>query len=701
MTCNDMEYFASATKSRKEPSLKDTRQSPLRASAPLLLVFSAPIFFILCISPGCNRGGDNVQVVQGPENSQEVATEPEPHGRPTAVDDEPRSMAATDSRSDSGSRPNGEGRREKPPAANANMSEPDSGSNRSDPAAGGEKTVPDQPAAEGVPGQSSAASSDGQPAVKPAELPQTGGAASPTESVPDSEAAPKTAAKKAPASAESSTSAEAEIKPATDPPKSNPPATETADDSPVADGPESISQPREPLFENWPKPQAAIFITGRQHGYIEPCGCTGLANQKGGLARRHSLWKQLIDRGWPLVGVDVGNQVRRFGRQPEIKFQMTVEGLKGIGYHAITFGPDDLRLSSGELLALTASDGDQTGPFLCANAAVIDTSLTPKYRVVDIGGKKIGITAVLGNKHLKKITNDEIVLSPPEEALAEVWAELAKKNCDLHILLAHASIDESIQFAQRVPHFDLVVTAGGAGEPTRVAERIPETESVIVQVGTKGMYVGVLGIFDDPQQPLRYQRIPLDDRFADSPEMLKLLASYQQQLRAAGLEGLGIKPIPHPSGHQFVGSEACADCHDSEYEVWKKTTHSHALDSLIHPGERSEIQRHFDPECLSCHVTGWNPQQYFPYKSGYLSVEKTPLMHHSGCENCHGPGSAHVAAESGEIDATDEMFERLREQMRLPLEKAEAKCMECHDLDNSPDFHVKGAFEKYWAKIAH
>jgi hypothetical protein len=40
--------------------------------------------------------------------------------------------------------------------------------------------------------------------------------------------------------------------------------------------------------------------------------------------------------------------------------------------------------------------------------------------------------------------------------------------------------------------------------------------------------------------------------------------------------------------------------------------------------------------------------------------------------------------------------------MILPLEKAREKCMECHDLDNSPDFHEDDAFEDiYWPEIEH
>jgi hypothetical protein len=261
-------------------------------------------------------------------------------------------------------------------------------------------------------------------------------------------------------------------------------------------------------------------------------------------------------------------------------------------------------------------------------------------------------------------------------------------------------LEESAALAKAVPNFDVVVTGGGQGEPTYQPEKIAGTKSVMVQVGTKGMYAGVIGFFTTGDKKLRYQRVPLDDRFADSPDMLELLAAYQEQLKEAGLESLGLRPVPHQQG-DFVGSQACADCHTKAFAVWEKTPHAKATDSLVHPGERTEIQRHFDPECLSCHVTGWNPQKFTPYKTGYESLEKSKAMHGSGCENCHGPGAAHAAAEAGEVKTTAAQLAKLRAQMRLPLAEAERKCMECHDVDNSPDFHVKGAFEKYWEKVKH
>lgn len=474
---------------------------------------------------------------------------------------------------------------------------------------------------------------------------------------------------------------------------SNGPKEKSAGTEPAAQG----ATRQIPLFEGWPKPALALVLTGRQNGYIEPCGCTGLANQKGGLSRRHTLLKQLSERGWPLLPLDVGNQVKRFGRQSEIKFQIAYEGLKRLDYKAIGIGPDDLRLSSGELLSAISEEPHR---FISANAAVLDRDVTPRYLVVEAGGKKVGVTACLGDAERKKLQSDELALEPAAEGLKIAAKELAAKECDVQVLLAYASIEETRKLARQFPQFQIVVTSGGAEEPAFEPEVIEGTSTRLIQVGAKGMYVGVVGLFDDARNPLRFQRVPLDDRFADSTEMLELLAAYQDQLREAGLDGL-VTTLPHPTGGEFVGTAACADCHTKAFEVWKNSDHAHATDSLIKPGERSEIARHFDPECLSCHVTGWDPQRFAPFKSGYLSLERSAALKHNGCENCHGPGAAHAAAESGDKQVSPATLAKLRASMRLPLAKARDKCLECHDLDNSPAFQKDGAFDKYWKSIAH
>ena len=483
--------------------------------------------------------------------------------------------------------------------------------------------------------------------------------------------------------------------------------TQAADNQSRGDGASQNAEDRPPaakeekIFPAWPDPKLVLVLTGRQHGYIEPCGCTGLANQKGGLARKQSLLGKLAARGWQTVALDVGNQVRRYGPQANLKFQFTIDGLRAMNYRAVALGPDDLRLSVGEFIALTGDNPAATSPFVSANVTILSDEFTPRLRIIEAGGKRIGVTSVLGSEQQKQITSSDVSLKPPGESLQKIWPQLEAKSCDLYVLLAHASLDESRALARQFPKFDIVVTAGGEGEPALQPEKIPNSDAVLVQVGTKGMYVGAIGVFDDADKPLRYERVPLDATFKDSPDMLQLLKSYQEAMKGMGLAKLGARPIAHPTGNTFVGSAACADCHEDAFTKWKNSPHADATDSLVHPGERSDISRHYDPECLSCHVTGWNPQKYFPYYSGYLGLEQSPLLHGSGCENCHGPGSKHVAAENGDLDLGDLEMAQLRGSMRLPLAKAEQQCMECHDLDNSPDFHLEGAFEKYWKLIEH
>ncbi len=465
------------------------------------------------------------------------------------------------------------------------------------------------------------------------------------------------------------------------------------------------------IAADWPKPQVVLFLTGQQHGYIEPCGCTGLDRQKGGLIRRDTLASQLRDRGWDVVPLDVGNQVNRAGRQPVMKFQTTVKAFELMQYKAVTLGDDDLTLSSSDLLQIAGTDNEnRPREFISANASVIDPCFWPTSQIVDVGGRKIGITAYLDPELAASLPANDVMVENPEPALQRIVSELKAKGCDYLVLLAHASQENSEKMAAKVPGFNLVVTAGGSGEPRNVLDPIPGSDSLIAQVGTKGMYACIVGLFDDQAHPVRYQRIALSSQFKDSPRMLNLFEQYQSQLKSAGFEGLGLSPKPHPSGREFVGSESCGDCHTTAFAIWKESPHFHATDSIVTPpNDRGAIPRHFDPECVSCHVTGWDPEKYMPYTTGYWSLDQTPNMLGSGCENCHGPGSEHVKAENGDIEADDALLAQLREQMKLPLEHAQEKCIKCHDLDNSPDFHTGGGdeaasaavFNSFWERVKH
>jgi hypothetical protein len=331
---------------------------------------------------------------------------------------------------------------------------------------------------------------------------------------------------------------------------------------------------------------------------------------------------------------------------------------------------------------------------------------TSKFKVIERGGRKIGVTAVLGEQYRSGITNPDVQFVPAAEALAAVVPEL-KAQADYLVLLAHATQAETIALAQQFPDFDVAVTAEGGDEPPRQPQTIEGTKTLLIEIGHKGMFTSVLGLYDDAKQPWRYQRVPLDHRFPDSPEMKQVMADYQSQLRQLweeiGLVGFGITTGKHPRSQetgdatlgQFVGAQSCKECHPTAFGIWSKTHHAHATETLT----KLSPPRQFDPECLSCHSTGWNPQEYFPYETGFESLAKTPLLAGNGCENCHGPGGGHVAAERGKDLA---LRNQLRAMMRLTKATAEQQvCHKCHDADNSPKFHYPNAFETYWPKVEH
>jgi Cytochrome c554 and c-prime len=462
------------------------------------------------------------------------------------------------------------------------------------------------------------------------------------------------------------------------------------------------------IVEGWEKPWACLFLTGRQHGYIEPCGCTGLENQKGGLNRRDTLLTSIVNRGWDVLPIDIGDQVRRIGRQSEVKFARTAEALKLMNYQAIMYGPDELKLSSSEvLLPLTDMTGNFKSPFVAANVEVMIPDAVDRFKVIQVGNRRIGITGVLGDDMVRDVPPGDIKISRAEESLAKVVPKLQAAKCDFLVLIAHTNLQTSSDLATKFPIFDLVVTAGGYGEPTYKPEPVANTKTVVLQVGTKGMYAGIVGLYDSPNEKLRYQRVALSSQFEDSPRIMEIFAKYQKELEQLGLSGLGLRPFSHPTTREFVGTEKCGECHSKALEVWKNSPHAHATDSIVTPPGRGDVPRHFDPECIACHVTGWktigSDSQFHPnpYVSGFVSLEKSPHLTGSGCENCHGPGSQHVAAEEGLIDANEELMTKLRREMQLPLASAKYRCLECHDIDNSPAFHEEGAFEEYWKRIEH
>jgi calcineurin-like phosphoesterase/nitrate/TMAO reductase-like tetraheme cytochrome c subunit len=473
------------------------------------------------------------------------------------------------------------------------------------------------------------------------------------------------------------------------------------------------------IFEGWAKPDLALVFTGELDGYLEPCGCAGLDNQLGGLKRRFTFLKQLRDQKWPVVAVDAGDQEKRLGVQPMQKVEFAYSAYMKMGYDAVGFGGYDLNLKTDLLpILLNLNLDEKNTPLVSANVGIVDfnSGYTKRYRIIERGGLRIGVTSVAGKKEIdqKKSNPGDFVLKEPFQAIPEILANLRNAKCDHLVLLVNSTDSgEAAELATRFPEFDYVMATHGAEVPSKDFVKIPKTKANLIEVGHKGQYAVVIGFYKGGEA--KYQRVPLDHRFPDAPEIHKMQEQYLHNLKRlwpqeakASWGDLGLKMTPHPTNRKFAGTESCKDCHTNAFEVYENTPHAHAWETLA---SRTDPPRQFDPECISCHVTGWHPQKYFPFESGFVSSTVTPALENNGCENCHGPAAMHVAAEKGDIKADDKELERLRADLRLKVVKNEGNkdgqefekgkvvqlCMQCHDSDNSPDFD----FQKYWPKVKH
>jgi cytochrome c554/c'-like protein len=473
----------------------------------------------------------------------------------------------------------------------------------------------------------------------------------------------------------------------------------------------------EPLLADWKSPAAVLLLTGEQHGYLEPCGCS--IHQLGGMARRADLVRILTEeRKWPVAGLDVGGVPKRDRRQDQIKYLALFDAFKMLNYSAVAIGLEELKLGADFLLQQQVSDPEEMKKAVAlmgANVALYDPPLEGwpiASRIVQVGTVKVGVSAIVGLSLRNEVAPvgamSNITIRDSAEVLPAVITALQAEKPDFLVLLSHGSVDEAKQLSEKFPAFRIILTAGGPEEPDKKPVVVGNTW--IVQAGTKGKRVGVLGYFpDNKTESFRYDLVTLDDvRFKNDPRMRELMKTYQQQLLDEAVATSDELLFKHPSGHAFVGAEKCGECHTKAFEHWKKTTpHAKAFTTLItgRDGDADPISRIHDPECLACHVTGWEPQQMLRYDTGFVSKDRTPHLLHQQCENCHGPGSLHVGLqEKFSSDAASVPADELKAgqaSVRRTLAQAQrGDCAKCHDSDNDPHF-TPDAFDKYWQKVKH
>ena len=135
----------------------------------------------------------------------------------------------------------------------------------------------------------------------------------------------------------------------------------------------------------------------------------------------------------------------------------------------------------------------------------------------------------------------------------------------------------------------------------------------------------------------------------------------------------------------YIGAKKCGKaCHFKQHKSWKTTKMATAYDNLK-PGVRAEAKTKAgldpnkdyttDPECLSCHTTGYGKP------GGFVDIETTPQLAGITCEACHGPGSDLIKKMT--LKYKDHPVEEMRGLGLIYPPKEDSCTSQCHN-DKSP-----------------
>lgn len=137
---------------------------------------------------------------------------------------------------------------------------------------------------------------------------------------------------------------------------------------------------------------------------------------------------------------------------------------------------------------------------------------------------------------------------------------------------------------------------------------------------------------------------------------------------AGAAVAIALSPPPVAAANDnYAGSESCRACHQTEYQVWRKSKHAVSVERLPEAMRRN-------PQCLQCHAT-----------EGMAAAAEV------GCEACHGPGRYYQQPNVMK-DAALARAVGLREPTA-------ALCVQCHTAE-TPALEAFD-YERMWAKIAH
>jgi len=477
----------------------------------------------------------------------------------------------------------------------------------------------------------------------------------------------------------------------------------------------------------------SLFVTTELRGTIEPCGCN--SDPLGDLARTAQLVSELRKQH-AVLHIDGGSNLfqtteaipKRLEAQENLKATLIRSSFTDTLKTSVTgLGPYDL--AAGPSAIKRARDAANV-----TNAAGIP--LAPP-RIIDAGGIKVGVFGVVEKS--AAYTRHKLVVTDPVAAAKKATADLRAKGAQVIVGVLHLTRVMAIRLARKAKGIDFVIVGKQAPEPDLVsigptkigktwvvqpANRGQVVSRIDITVRTSGRFADAIGKARGAQLITRltndsaalakkldeWKKNNSSDPFFVKTKQTELAAMHKklaglkknpvqipakgnyfvmQQVRirkglacnsaiqtaklaydkAAGASNVkaaaNYRPaMPAKGKASYVGVEECGSCHRKAVNFWKKTKHYQAWRTL------EDVGKQFNYDCTSCHVTGWD-------KPGGSTMGFNKKLRNVQCEQCHGPGSIHVAEDGKDKPKT------------LTARPAITVCQGCHNKEHSDTFDFK------------
>ena len=434
--------------------------------------------------------------------------------------------------------------------------------------------------------------------------------------------------------------------------------------------------------------EISIAFVGELRGEIEPCGCPTLPY--GGFARRQSLLSRMeaeLDR--PLLHVDAGEALRKGlvhdpGGDTKERAELILELLRLSGVQAYVPGPTDLAT-----VGLEGLKGSGL-PLISATWEPF-----PATMVVEEQGIRVGLIGLSAKA-------EGVEGFDPVEATRAALADLPE--VDVTVAVSNLGDRENLRVAEEVSGLGLILaTRGSSHDSPRNGGRC-----AVIEVPDRGRYVEIahLWLMSGTDQPVRVdegfhgdfaqydearrarnrtgretpgdgeialrvgleergrgrnlvsvEERPLGSELDDVSVVSERLDLWREERMTLARAVVAAEPVEYfPS---YATAAGCTSCHSKQFARFGFTEHRNGGSTLMREG------RHNDPECLTCHTTG------FGQPGGFAETDPTSMRKWGGvqCEACHGPLAGHP-----------------REQRAVPAQVDETTCLRCHDEANSPNF---------------